>query len=258
MTPAEAGPFNLGDIIVRLGDQRRTRTRRRSRSSATRSPVRQRDPLAAETDVNVDRQPNATSSSTRRTATPMAITGTLTGSQGASQTLSAAVQVANCAALPFKPKLTASTQGNASKANGASLAVRVESAPRSGEHRQNQARAADHAALAPDDDPESVPATRSSKPTRLRATKARTSARRSSHTPVFKNPLDRPGLPRLARQRRVPRRRVRALQGEGITLILDGKTDIKKGITTSTLRIGPRRAGQRRSKRSCPRARTRR
>jgi len=58
----------------------------------------------------------------------MKIEATLTGAQGATYPASSNFQVANCASLPFKPKLTASTQGNASKGNGASLTVKVEAA----------------------------------------------------------------------------------------------------------------------------------
>ncbi len=67
------------------------------------------------------------SSSTRPTAARLRIDGTITGNQGASATVASPFQVANCAGLPFKPKLTASTKGQASKANGANFDVKVES-----------------------------------------------------------------------------------------------------------------------------------
>ena len=56
---------------------------------------------------------------------PMAVTGTVTGSEGASAAVSSRFQVAGCAGLAFKPKLTASTSGKTSKANGASLHVKL-------------------------------------------------------------------------------------------------------------------------------------
>jgi len=46
------------------------------------------------------------------------------------------------------------------------------------------------------------------------------------------------GLHRLPRRRGVPRCRVRAA-GEGVTLILDGETEIKSGITYSRFETAP-------------------
>ena len=55
----------------------------------------------------------------------MSLTGTVLLSEGGSSTISTPFQVTNCAALKFEPKLSVSTSGKTSKANGASLTARV-------------------------------------------------------------------------------------------------------------------------------------
>jgi hypothetical protein len=56
---------------------------------------------------------------------PLTFTGTISGSEGASQALSSPFAVTNCATLGFAPKVTATTAGKASKANGASLRFKI-------------------------------------------------------------------------------------------------------------------------------------
>src|SRR6202041_2478586 len=58
---------------------------------------------------------------------PLQVTGSLTSSEGSSSALSVPYQVTNCAVLAFKPKLEASTSGKTSRANGASLTVKLAS-----------------------------------------------------------------------------------------------------------------------------------
>jgi hypothetical protein len=55
----------------------------------------------------------------------MAITGSLASTEGASSALSVPFQVTNCATLKFAPKFAVSTAGKTSRANGASLAVKL-------------------------------------------------------------------------------------------------------------------------------------
>ena len=57
--------------------------------------------------------------------TPMAITGSLLSTQGATQALSVPFQVTNCATLGFKPSFKVSTSGKTSRKNGASLNVKL-------------------------------------------------------------------------------------------------------------------------------------
>jgi hypothetical protein len=56
---------------------------------------------------------------------PMAVTGTVTGVEGATAAVSSRFQVGDCAGLAFKPKLTASTSGKTNKKLGASLHVKL-------------------------------------------------------------------------------------------------------------------------------------
>jgi hypothetical protein len=56
---------------------------------------------------------------------PMQITGSLSSTEGASSDLSVPFQVTNCATLGFKPSFSVSTSGKTSRANGASLHVKL-------------------------------------------------------------------------------------------------------------------------------------
>jgi hypothetical protein len=56
---------------------------------------------------------------------PMAITGSLLSTEGATQALSVPFQVTNCATLGFKPSFSVSTAGHTSRASGASLGVKL-------------------------------------------------------------------------------------------------------------------------------------
>ncbi len=56
---------------------------------------------------------------------PMSITGSLSSTQGATSALSVPLQVTNCAVLGFKPAFSVSTSGRTSRANGASLHVKL-------------------------------------------------------------------------------------------------------------------------------------
>ena len=56
---------------------------------------------------------------------PMQITGSLSSTQGATSALSVPLQVTNCAVLGFKPSFSVSTSGKTSRANGASLHVKL-------------------------------------------------------------------------------------------------------------------------------------
>jgi hypothetical protein len=56
---------------------------------------------------------------------PLQITGTLTSADNDTSTLPVAFQAANCATLQFAPQFSVSTSGKTSKADGASLAVKL-------------------------------------------------------------------------------------------------------------------------------------
>jgi hypothetical protein len=127
VVPAVAGPFDLGREVVRA------RIEIDPLTAALRIVS---DPLPTQKDgipfqvrtvnVNVNRPQfvfNATS------CDGQGIGASISSVQGANANVSWPYQPVNCANLPFKPSFTVSTQGLTSKANGASLDVKVAERP---------------------------------------------------------------------------------------------------------------------------------
>jgi hypothetical protein len=229
--PAVAGPFNLGTIVTRAAINVDPTT---AQVTITSDPFPQFvDGIATHIQtVNVttaDRQSfvfNPTS------CKPLSVTATVSSTSGVSVPVSRSFQAANCANLPFKPALTASAGGKASKASGASLDVKIASG--SGQTNIGAVKVSL---------PKQLPsrlttlqkaclsATFQANPASCPAASNVGSA--SVVTPILAQPLKGPAFLVSHGGAAFPDLEI-VLQGEGVTLVLDGKTDIKKGITTST------------------------
>jgi hypothetical protein len=128
VNPAKAGPFDLGKVVVRAKIEVDPITAVLTITSDSTGPYKiptilDGIPLQIQhVNVSIDR-PGFTFNPTN--CSPLAITGGLTSDQGATKSLSVPFQITNCAVLAFKPKLTAKTAGKTSRANGASLAVKL-------------------------------------------------------------------------------------------------------------------------------------
>ena len=236
VTPAVAGPFNLGDVDVRSRITVNPETAAVTISSEPFPQFVKGVPVQLkQINVSVDRpgfQFNPTS------CKRMAITGTLTGAQGAGANVSSPFQVAGCQSLPFAPRLTASAGGHASKADGTNLDVKVTSA---GLGQANIARLALQ-----------LPKALSSRLSTLQKAcpEALFNANPAScdvgsvighaivHTPVLRGPLMGPAYLVSHGGAAFPDLEF-VLQGEGITIVVDAKTDIKAGITYSRLETVP-------------------
>ena len=123
VVPAIAGPFNLGDVVVRSAISVDPNT---SALTVTSDPLPQiidGIPLRIQT-VNVTiSRPGFMFNPTNCEAKQ--ITASVQGSLGATAQVSNPFAAAGCKSLPFSPKLTFSTQARTSKTNGASLVSKV-------------------------------------------------------------------------------------------------------------------------------------
>src|SRR5271165_179923 len=236
VTPAIAGPFNLGTVVVRSRIYIDPETAALTIVSDPLPTQLKGIPLQLKRiQVLVDR-PNFEFNPTN--CSPMEITGQVSGDGGTVAPVSSHFQVSNCAALPFTPVLTASTAGQASKEDGASFNVKITSAgfgqadiakvdltlPEALPSRLSTIQKACVAAVF-----ESNPAACSPESVIGTAT---------IHTPVLRSPLVGPAYLVSHGSAQFPDVEF-VLQGEGITLILDGKTQIKGGITYSRFESAP-------------------
>ncbi|MGH2911071.1 MAG: hypothetical protein ACRDJ3_01200 [Solirubrobacteraceae bacterium] len=123
--PAVAGPFNLGNVIVRAALYINPHTTQVTAVSDPLPQIIDGVPLRIRTiNVTLD-APNFTLNPT--SCAPMSITGTVASTQGAQAPVSSPFQAQGCRNLPFKPILTASTKAHTSRTGGASLTVKIAS-----------------------------------------------------------------------------------------------------------------------------------
>jgi hypothetical protein len=236
VVPAVAGPFNLGNVMVRAAIHIDPST---AQVTAVSDPLPQSKdgvPFRLRTvNVEVNRASGFTFNPTN--CAQQQITAAITGAQGATANVASPFAVTGCAGLPFKPVFTASTQGKTSKANGASLVVKVAQKPGEANiHRVNLQlplilparlttlqKACTEAQF--NTDPAGCPS-------------ASVIGTATAITPVLNVPLSGPAYLVSHGGAAFPDVEF-VLQGQGVTIVLDGKTDIKKGITYSRFETVP-------------------
>jgi hypothetical protein len=249
VVPANAGPFHLGNVVVRGSIRIDPHT---GQATIVSDPFPQ---FIGETgiptdvrrvDIDIDR-PGFTLNPTN--CNEMSVTGTLSSVTGQQANVSQRFQAAGCASLAFKPQFATSTSGKTSKADGASLHVRLV-APHEGPG-SGPSGAGEEANIArvKVELPKALP----SRLTTLQ--KACTAAQFDANpagcpaasnvgtaiasTPILNNPLTGPAYFVSHGNEAFPQLIV-VLQGEGITVDLAGNTFISKaGITSSTFESVP-------------------
>jgi hypothetical protein len=236
VVPAVAGPFNLGNVVVRASIAINPYTAAITAASGPLPQIVDGVPTRLQT-INVTlNRPGFMFNPTDCDA--QAVTATIASAQGASADVSTPFAAAACDRLPFKPAFSASTAGRTSKALGASLNVKITSA---GIGQANIAKV----------DVEIPKAL----PTQLKTlNKACTEAQFNSnpadcppasnvarvtvHTPLLNSPLTGPAYLVSHGNAAFPDVEI-VLQGEGVKLVLDGKTQIKQGVTYSHFETVP-------------------
>jgi hypothetical protein len=230
LVPALAGPFNLGAVLVRIALYINPVTAQVTAISNTLPQIIDGVPLRLRTISLTLNAPQFTFNPTSCAA--MAVTGTAYSTENLSANVSAPFVADGCRALPFKPSFTASTTAHTSRALGASLTVKITYPAGSAANLKSVDL--------------QLP---SALPTQLKTlNKACTEAQFINnpagcppqsdvaqvvvHTPVLTAPLAGPAYLVSHGNAAFPDVEM-VLQGEGVKLIVDGTTQIKKGITYS-------------------------
>jgi hypothetical protein len=237
VVPPEAGPFNLGPpVVVRSAIDVDPHTAQITIDSAQFPRILQGIPLDVKTiNVTIDRE-NFIFNPTN--CQPLTLDATVVSTQNATASLSSPFRASDCGSLGFSPKFTASTQGKTSKADGASLDVKL------GYPKGTEANIASVKASLPKQLPSRLTtiqkactkATFDANPATCPA--ASNIGTAIADTPVLNAPLIGPAYLVSHGGAAFPDV-VIILQGQGIVFDLVGGIDIVKGITTSTFASVP-------------------
>ena len=239
VVPAVAGPFNLGNVVVRASIHIDPST---AQVTVTSDPLPQsRDgvPFRLRTVNVMIERPNGQGFTFNPTnCAAQAVTATISSAQGASVGVSSPFAAAGCKDLPFHPDFSASTAGKTSKALGATLNVKITSA---GLGQANIAKVNVEI-------PKALPT--QLKTLNHACTEAQFAANPANcppasdiaqvtvHTPLLNSPLKGPAYLVSHGNAAFPDVEM-VLQGEGVTLVLDGHTQIKQGVTYSHFETVP-------------------
>jgi hypothetical protein len=235
VVPAVAGPFNLGNVVVRSSISIDPHTAAVTITTAPLPRILDGIPLRIQKlNVTVSRTGflfNPTNCAAKQVA------ASVEAVQGATANLTTPFAVEDCRSLPFTPTFKVSTQAKTSKTKGASLVVKVTSA-------SGQANIAKVAVSLPKALPARLTTIQHACPAATFESNPATCDPRSlvgmakAHTPVLSVPLTGPvylvshggaAFPDL----------VVVLEGEGVRVDLTGSINIKGSITSSTFASVP-------------------
>jgi hypothetical protein len=251
ITSATVGPFDLGTVVIRFALRINPLTAQVEIDSAGSDPI----PHiiegivvhVREIHVYVDRDKfilNPTS------CNPLSISNTVTGAgaditspaDDTAVTVASRFQAADCSSLGFKPSFKVSTSGKTSRANGASLTVKL-AYPKAPQGTQANIRSVKV------DLPKQLPSRLTTLQKACTSTQFQTNpadcppasrvGQATAITPILPVPLTGPSYFVSYGGAKFPELVV-VLQGYGVTIDLHGETFIsKKGITSSTFRTVP-------------------
>jgi hypothetical protein len=119
ITPAVAGPFDLGAVVVRVALQVNSESAQVHAVSDPLPTIREGIPLDLRSIALKMDRPDFTLNPT--SCDPMAVTGQASTLVGQSATLSSPFQVGGCSALGFKPKLALSLKGGTKRSKNPAL-----------------------------------------------------------------------------------------------------------------------------------------
>jgi DNA-binding beta-propeller fold protein YncE len=235
IVPALAGPFDLGTVVVRSRIEIDPHTAQVTVTSDPFPQMLDGIPLRMRRiDVHIDR-PEFTYNPT--TCEPTQISGTITATSGTQHPVSSRFQAGDCGSLPFKPTFTVYTHAGHTRRNGAYLRVKVTS----GLHQANiKSVYVELPKILPSRD-ETLKLACSAK--QFAENPAGCPA--GSHvgtavarTPILSTPLTGPAIFVSHGGAGFPDLDV-VLQGAGVTVELEGNTNIDKGITSSNFKAVP-------------------
>ncbi len=235
VVPVLAGPFDLGTVVVRSRIEINPHTAQVTVTSDPFPQILDGIPLRMRrVDVQVSR-PEFTYTPT--TCEPTQITGTLTSASGTQHAVASRFQVGDCGSLPFKPTFSVYTHSGHTKRNGAYLRVKVTSGigqanvgsvfvelPKILPARDETLKLACSAKQFAEN-PAGCPA----------GSRVGTAV---AHTPILGTALTGPAIFVSHGGAAFPDLAV-VLQGSGITVELEGSTNIVKGITSSDFKSVP-------------------